>query len=97
MVLHQTQCNERKCAILFARAFHSHRVLRRTRTCFAYVLESGPVLQPSEPVQRGRTFLYALSKPAIARFQRETKAESLLPGGIFGPLQTVGDVGCARF
>ena len=45
----------------------------------------------------GPDLFVRLSKPAIARFQRETKAESLLPSGIFGPLQAMGDVGRARF
>jgi hypothetical protein len=44
---------------------------RRTRMCFAYVPEPGPVSQPSEPMQRGRTFLLFCQSRAPLRVSND--------------------------
>jgi hypothetical protein len=65
-------------------ADHVHRARERgsvLRVCSS----PAPFCNLQSQRKRGRTFLLICSNPYGARFQRKTKAESLLPGRIFRP------------
>ena len=75
-------------------ADHVHRAEERgsvLRVCFS----PAPFCNLQSQRNGAGPFAF-MSKPYGARFQRKTKAESLLPGRIFCPPQASGDVGRAR-
>ena len=58
---------------------------QRTRTCIACLLGARPRFATFRAYAPGPDLFARPSKPSGARFQRETQAESLLPGRIFRP------------